>query len=101
FRPVMASRIIANNVQVTIATFAAGITFGVGTLFLLLMNGISLGGVCGLAASKGILSLLVAFVAPHGVLELSAICIGAGGGLLVASALALPGKRPRKRARVE
>ena len=101
FRPVMASRIIANNVQVTIATFAAGITAGLGTLFLLVMNGVSLGGVFGLYQSKGIVALLVAFVAPHGVLELSAICIGAAGGLLIAAALLLPGNRTRRRALAE
>ncbi len=101
FRPVMASSIIANNVQVTIATFAFGVTAGIGTLLLLLLNGISLGGVFGLYASKRILSLLVAFVAPHGVLELSAICIGAGGGLLIAGALLLPGDRTRRRALAE
>ncbi|HEY9229949.1 MAG TPA: stage II sporulation protein M [Gemmatimonadaceae bacterium] len=101
FRPVMASQIIANNVQVTIAAFAAGITAGIGTLLLLLMNGISLGGVFGLYASKGILPLLVAFVAPHGVLELTAICIGAGGGLLIGAALLIPGARTRRRALAE
>ena len=101
FRPVMASAIIANNVQVTIAVFALGVTAGIGTLFLLLMNGVSLGGVFGLYASKGILSLLVAFVAPHGVLELSAICIGAGAGLLIASGLLLPGDCTRRRALAE
>jgi uncharacterized membrane protein SpoIIM required for sporulation/uncharacterized RDD family membrane protein YckC len=100
-RPVMASTIIANNVQVTIAVFAFGVTAGIGTLFLLLMNGVSLGGVFGLYASKGILSLLVAFVAPHGVLELSAICIAAGAGLLVAGALLIPGDRTRRRALAE
>jgi uncharacterized membrane protein SpoIIM required for sporulation/uncharacterized RDD family membrane protein YckC len=98
FRPVMASRIIANNVQVTIATFAAGITAGLGTLFLLVMNGVSLGGVFGLYQSKGIVTLLLAFVAPHGVLELSAICIGAAGGLLVAAAMLIPGSRTRRQA---
>jgi uncharacterized membrane protein SpoIIM required for sporulation len=101
FRPVMATQIISNNVQVTIATFAAGITAGLGTLFLLVMNGVSLGGVFGLYASKHIAWLLVAFVAPHGVLELSAICIGAGGGLLIAAALLLPGQRTRRRALAE
>ena len=55
FRPVMASRIIANNVQVTIGAFAFGITAGLGTLALLLFNGVSLGGVFGLYASKHIL----------------------------------------------
>jgi uncharacterized membrane protein SpoIIM required for sporulation/uncharacterized RDD family membrane protein YckC len=101
FRPVMASSIIANNVQVTIAAFAFGVTAGIGTLALLLFNGVSLGGVFGLYASKDILSLLVAFVAPHGVLELSAICIAGGAGFLIAASLLLPGRRTRRRALAE
>lgn len=101
FRPVMASGIIANNVQVTIAAFAFGVTAGLGTALLLLFNGVSLGGVFGLYASKGILSLLVAFVAPHGVLELTAICIAGGAGFLIAAALLLPGRRTRRRALAE
>ena len=100
-RPVMASRIIANNVQVTFAAFAFGVTAGIGTLLILIFNGISLGGVFGLYESKGILRLLVAFVGPHGVLELSAICIAAGGGLLIAAAMLVPGDRTRRRALVD
>ena len=101
FRPVMASRIIANNVQVTFMAFAAGITAGVGTALLLVLNGVSLGGVIGLYQSKGILALLVAFVAPHGVLELTAICIAGGGGFLIAAAGLIPGRRTRRRALAE
>jgi uncharacterized membrane protein SpoIIM required for sporulation len=101
FRPVMASRIIANNVQVTFFAFAAGVTAGIGTLILLVLNGVSLGGVIGLYQSKGILPLLIAFVAPHGVLELSAICIAGGGGFLIAAALLIPGRRTRRRALAE
>jgi len=56
---------------------------------------VSLGGVFGLYASKGIATLLLAFVAPHGVLELSAICIAGGAGFLLAAALLLPGQRTR------
>ena len=101
FRPVMATSIIANNVQVTFATFAAGMTAGLGTVWLLLANGISIGAVIGLYASKGIAALLIAFVAPHGVLELSAICIGGGAGFLLAAALLIPGDRTRRQALVE
>ncbi|MGQ0640186.1 MAG: stage II sporulation protein M, partial [Gemmatimonadaceae bacterium] len=101
FRPVMASTIIANNVQVTFAAFAFGLTAGIGTLLLLLTNGVAIGGVMGLYASKGIASLLIKFVAPHGVLELSAICIAGGAGLLLAAALLMPGERTRRRALVE
>ena len=100
-RPLMASKIIANNVQVTFAAFALGVTAGLGTLVLLLFNGVSLGGVFGLYQSKGIVKLLVSFVAPHGVLELSAICIAGGGGLLIAAALLIPGNRTRRRALAE
>ena len=98
FRPVMATSIIANNVQVTFAAFAIGITFGIGTVLVLVTNGVSLGGVFGLYASKGIASLLVKFVAPHGVLELTAICIAGGAGFLLAAALLIPGNRPRSEA---
>lgn len=101
FRPVMASSIIANNVQVSFAAFAGGITAGVLTAFMLVMNGISLGSVVGLYVSKGIGSLLLAFVAPHGVLELFAICVAGGGGFLLAAALLMPGARTRHRALVE
>jgi len=98
FRPVMATSIIANNVQVTFAAFAMGIAFGIGTVIVLVTNGVSLGGVFGLYASKGIASLLLKFVAPHGVLELSAICIAGGAGFLLAAALLVPGNRPRSEA---
>jgi uncharacterized membrane protein SpoIIM required for sporulation/uncharacterized RDD family membrane protein YckC len=101
FRPLMASGIIRNNIQVTFFAWAAGITAGIGTLLALLLNGVSLGGVVGLYQSKGILPLLLAFVAPHGVLELSAICIAGGGGFLIAAAILLPGRRTRKRALAE
>ena len=100
-RPVFASRIITNNVQVAFFAFATGITAGVFTLWILITNGVSIGAVFGLYISKGIGSLLLAFVAPHGVFELTAIAIAGGAGLLLASAILLPGDRTRRRALVE
>ena len=101
FRPVMATSIVTNNVQVAIAAFAFGVTAGLLTVYLLVSNGISLGAVVGLYGSKGIVSLLLAFVAPHGVLELTAICISGGAGFLLAAALLIPGERTRRRALIE
>jgi uncharacterized membrane protein SpoIIM required for sporulation/uncharacterized RDD family membrane protein YckC len=100
-RPVMASRIIANNVQVTFAVFAGGVTAGLLSVLMLVTNGISIGSVFGLYVSKGIGSLLLAFVAPHGVLELFAICVAGGGAFLLAQAILMPGPRTRRRALVE
>jgi uncharacterized membrane protein SpoIIM required for sporulation/uncharacterized RDD family membrane protein YckC len=95
FRPVMAGSIIANNVQVAFVAFAAGVTAGVGTALALVVNGVSIGGVFGLYASYGTFPLILAFVAPHGVLELTAIAVAGGAGLLLAAAVLLPGARTR------
>jgi uncharacterized membrane protein SpoIIM required for sporulation len=97
----MASGIIANNVQVTFATFAGGVTAELLSVVLLVTNGISIGSVVGLYASKGIASLLVAFVAPHGVLELFAICVAGGGAFLISAGKLVPAARTRRRAIVE
>ena len=101
FRPMMASRIISNNIQVTFGAFAAGITAGIFTMLILVLNGVSFGGILGLYQSKGIIGLILAFVAPHGVLELTAVCIAGGAGFLLAAAILLPGRRTRKRALIE
>jgi len=99
-RPVMASSIIQNNVQVVFAVFAFGITAGILTVLMLLLNGVSIGAALGLYASRGIFSQIGEFVVPHSVFELSAICIAGGGGLLLASALLLPGALTRREALV-
>lgn len=99
-RPIMAGRIIANNVQVTFAAFASGLTAGVLTVLILITNGVSIGAVFGLYASRGIFRQIELFVLPHSVLELSAICIASGGGLLIAAGILLPGARTRREALV-
>jgi hypothetical protein len=45
--------------------------------------------------------LLIAFIAPHGVLELFAICVAGGAAFLIAAGLLLPGNRSRRSALVE
>ena len=99
-RPVMASAIIANNVQVTFAAFASGLTAGVLTIFLLVTNGVSIGAVFGLYSANGIFRQIELFVLPHSVLELSAICIAAGAGFLIAAAILMPGPFTRRAALV-
>ena len=96
----LASGVAANNIQVTIFAFAGGIVFGLGTLAVLIGNGIMLGASLALFSTKGVGHLILGFVAPHGVLELSAICIAAAGGLHLAAALLLPGSLTRREALV-
>lgn len=91
YLPVVASRIITNNVQVAFFAFAFGITAGLGTLTLLIMNGLFFGAVLGLFANYHVAGWLLTFVAGHGILELTAIFIAGGAGLRIARALIAPG----------
>ena len=99
-RPLLASHIISNNVQITYAAFAAGITAGILTVVMLVFNGVSIGAGFGLYVNHGIFHQIRDFVIAHSVLELSAICIAAGGGFLIAMALLLPGAYTRREALV-
>jgi uncharacterized membrane protein SpoIIM required for sporulation len=100
YLPMMASSIVANNVQVAFLAFAFGITAGVGTAVVLAMNGLSFGAVVALFANYQLAAWILTFVAGHGVLELTAIFIAGGAGLLVAKALVAPGDLARRDALV-
>ena len=90
-----ASRIMTNNVQVTIYTFAFGALFGVGTLFFLAYNGAVNAAVLALTYRAGFGNELLTFMVGHGVIELSCIFIAGGAGLLIGSALLMPGDLSR------
>ncbi len=90
-----ASVIMANNIQVTIYTFALGATFGIGTLYLLAMNGANIASVLALTYRAGFGNDLLTFMVGHGVIELSCIFIAGGAGLLIGSAMIMPGDMTR------
>ncbi|HTC95195.1 MAG TPA: stage II sporulation protein M [Terriglobales bacterium] len=99
-KPLAASGIMTNNLSVSFTTFAAGITAGLGTIYLLAFNGLLMG-VISTACWQADMSLsLWSFVAPHGVLELPAIFIAGGAGLLLGRGLLFPGLLPRKQSLV-
>lgn len=101
FMPAMATGIIANNVQVTFGAFAGGVLAGVGTVLVLVFNGVFLGAVAALFANHGSALQLWTFVLPHGITELTAICIAGGAGVWLGSAIVLPGRRTRGEVLVE
>ena len=93
--------ILINNVQVSFIAFALGITFGVGTLYVLAQNAVLIGTLGGAFHAAGRGGSFWALVLPHGFLELTAICIAAGAGLRLGWSLIDPGDRPRGRALAE
>jgi len=97
-RPLASSVIMTNNISVTFLAFALGITFGLGTVYIMAFNGLLLGTLAALCHLHGLSADFWSFVLPHGVIELSAIFIAGGGGLLLGSALIAPGDLSRKEA---
>lgn len=95
-KPLASSQIMTNNLSVSFATFALGITAGIGTLWMLAFNGLLFGVVNAACWQAGMLGQLTSFVVPHSVLELPAIFIAGGGGLLIAKGLLFPGTLPRR-----
>ena len=91
----LAARIFTNNIQVTFLAFAGGVLFGLGTLYLLIQNGILLGAVGGLAIGAGNGRAFFELVVAHGVLEMSCIIVSGAAGLRLASAIVDPGTRTR------
>jgi len=83
--------LMTHNVSVTVLMVAAGITFGLGTAYLLALNGLLLGAVAALCFKHGMSMEFWSFVLPHGSLELSALVIAGAAGLILGHALIDPG----------
>jgi uncharacterized membrane protein SpoIIM required for sporulation len=95
-KPLASSAIMTNNLSVAFTTFAAGITAGLGTIYMIVFNGVLIGVIGAACYLSGMSLQLWSFVAPHGVLELPAIFIAAGAGLRLAAGLLFPGVLPRR-----
>jgi uncharacterized membrane protein SpoIIM required for sporulation len=96
YRPLVGPLIIVNNVRVAVVAFAGGLTAGILTLYVLVGNGAMLGTIFAVVQSYGLAGGLLAFIAGHGVLELSAILLSGGAGLRLAWAILHPAERSRR-----
>lgn len=91
----VSAEIITNNIRVSIIAFAGGMTLGVYTVWVILLNGFMLGGTGALFSRAGFGYDFWATIAPHGVIELTAIQVAGGAGLLLAAAILYPGRLRR------
>jgi uncharacterized membrane protein SpoIIM required for sporulation len=100
-RPLAASAIATNNIQVSLMAFAGGILLGTLTVYVLVFNGLMLGALLGYTHLYGLDGKLLAFMSPHGYLELTVIFIAGGAGLRVAWGFIHPGLLGRRDALVQ
>jgi uncharacterized membrane protein SpoIIM required for sporulation len=94
------SEILTNNIRVSFLAFALGALLGIGTFYVLAMNGMMIGGVVGVCfkVNPAFGNALVSFMVGHGVIELSCIFIAGGAGMLIGYSIINPGDLSRSQA---
>jgi uncharacterized membrane protein SpoIIM required for sporulation len=88
--------IFANNIVVSILAFCAGIFLGLGTLYLIAMNGLMLGTTFAFVAQHGLARALFQFIIAHGTVELSVICIAGASGIALGDSIIRPAAASRR-----
>ena len=92
---VMSVQLFANNIVVSLTAWCTGFLFGLGTLYVLGLNGLLLGAALAFVSQHGLREQLLTFIVAHGCVELSVICLSGAAGAAVGEALARPGEAGR------
>lgn len=92
---VFATFLFTHNAQVALFAFALGFAFCLPTAVLALGNGLMLGAMLALYASRGLGVELGGWLAIHGVTELFAITLACAAGFRIGWSVAFPGERSR------
>ncbi len=90
-RPYASAFIMTNNIRVAFLAFGGGMLAGMLTLWVVVLNGLILGGLTGATLHYGIAFDLWTFVIGHGMIELTVIIIAGGAGLRLGWAILRPG----------
>jgi uncharacterized membrane protein SpoIIM required for sporulation len=86
---------VGNNLGVDIRTFAGGILFGIGSLFIVIYNGLAIGAVAAHITNAGFGETFWPFVIGHGSFELTAAVLSGVAGMRMGLALIVTGQRTR------
>ena len=92
---VLSVQIFTNNIVVALTTMCLGVFYGLGTLYIVGLNGLMLGAIFAFTAENGLADELFRFVVAHGVVELSVIVVAGAIGFSIGESLARPGARSR------
>jgi uncharacterized membrane protein SpoIIM required for sporulation len=86
---------VMNNVSIAFRTFASGLFFGVGAIYVLGANGVLIGSMAGHLTAIGYGGPFWRFVVGHSPFELTALVIAGGAGLQLGLTLLAPGRQRR------
>lgn len=87
--------ITINNIRVAFLAFVLGLLGGIGTVFLLISNGIMVGAFQYFFYSKGLFLTSFLTIWIHGTIEISCIIIAGAAGLVLGKGLLFPGTYDR------
>ncbi|MEZ5500273.1 MAG: stage II sporulation protein M [Steroidobacteraceae bacterium] len=87
---VLSAEILTNNVVVALFAYCAGFLFGLGTFYIVTLNGLLLGSLFAFTSQHGIADRLFAFIIAHGPVELGCVCLAGAAGAAVGEAIARP-----------
>jgi uncharacterized membrane protein SpoIIM required for sporulation len=96
-----AFKVWTNNAWVAALALVGGALLCVPGLYILWQNALNIGLVGGLMAYSGRLDLFFGLIAPHGLLELTAVFVAGGAGIRLGWQVVSPGPRPRSVALAE
>ena len=96
-----AAQLMTHNIQVAVLTMAMGVTWGLGVVTLLFYNGVILGAVVCDYVRDGQAQFVMAWLMPHGVIEIPAILVGGQAGFVLAGALVGWKSRESRKRRLE
>lgn len=91
----LAVQIFTNNIAVSLFALCLGVLYGLGTIYIIGMNGLAIGGMFAFTAQHDMGWRLFSFASAHGFVELSVICIAGAVGASLGEALARPGHLSR------
>jgi uncharacterized membrane protein SpoIIM required for sporulation len=94
---VFASFLFTHNAKVGMLCFALGFAAGVPVVYLLFSTGLMLGAMAALYQSRGLGAEFWAWVLPHGVTEIGALCLCGAAGMVLGAAIVFPGRHTRLR----
>ncbi|MEW9701195.1 stage II sporulation protein M [Paenibacillus sp. SI8] len=94
--PLVSTTIMTNNIKVAVLAFISGVTLGIGTVYLMITNGLLIGALAAVFMQSGKSYVFWAYILPHGIIEMTAIFIAGGAGLYMGYRFFVPGPFPRK-----
>lgn len=93
---ILSIRILSNNIVVSLFAVCAGVLFGLGTFYLIALNGLMLGATFAFVTQHGLGMRLFTFITAHGPVELSVICVAGAIGIAVGDSLIRPTHASRR-----